>query len=414
MVDFSLSLLLILLILACSGPEEKKALFFKRATELYAQGDLSRALLEIRNALVIDSRFAEAHLLLARIEIKSGKLCEAFRSFSNAAVINPHIEDAQIGIGKIFLITGSADKALERAEFVLERNPRNRSALFLKGAALLASKEAASAVKVFEELIEEGGTLPNTYLLLGMALAEQGEWVGAEKALTKGIAANPDFAPLRIGFARIQAAFEKKKEAESDRSEAVRIATRPPEVSFALFAYRRHSDRIEDAGSPAEEFSSFEPSAEVACEAASRFLATKKDALRAVTFLEKAVSRLPSSTQLRFLLSELLFNSGSRKLEAEISETCFRVAQESFDPALLQAPTALARTHVLLRRSEPAELALEEILQADNRSNKGLHLNENIHLLKGEPLQAVLAYDVIEAGQPDFIPAHYCPKSISR
>lgn len=408
-VNFSFSLPLLLMLIwmiwGCSGPEEKKALFFKRATESYAQGDLSRALIEIKNALLMDSRFAEAHLLLARIEIGSGKICEAFSSFSKAADINPQIDDAQIGLGKIFLITGSAEKALEKAEFVLERNPRYRSALFLKGAALLAVKDVSSAVKTFEELIGEGVTRPEAYLLLGMALAEQGDLMRAENAFAKGIATNPGFAPLRIGFDRLKAALAREEKAESDRRGVIRIAARRPEFSFDLVDYRRHSGRVEDVGSPTGEFGVFEQSSEAACEAAARLLVAKKDAPRAVTFLEKAVLRFPDSIHLRVLLSELLFRSGRREKAIEILEACPSLAQEPFDSALLKEEIALARTHFLLSRPERAELILEEVLQANPRSKEGLLLKGDIHLFKGEALQAISTYGVITAEQPHFIPA---------
>ena len=79
------------LLAACGGPEEKKAKFYSRAQELLEKGDLVKARLEVKNALQIDPKFAEAYSLLGQIEMKDGDLRAAFGAFSKAVELKPEL-----------------------------------------------------------------------------------------------------------------------------------------------------------------------------------------------------------------------------------------------------------------------------------------------------------------------------------
>ena len=64
------ALLAALLMLSCSGPEEKKMKFFERGKTLYEQGDYVKARLEFKNSLQLDPKFAEAYYMLGLVALK--------------------------------------------------------------------------------------------------------------------------------------------------------------------------------------------------------------------------------------------------------------------------------------------------------------------------------------------------------
>src|SRR5512136_2050601 len=101
------------LLFACSGPEAKKMKFYGKGKAFYAKGDYVRARLELRNAIQIDPKFADAYAMLGSVELKQGNLQGAFGAFNKATELNPLNYDAQVQLGRLFLLSGALDKARE-------------------------------------------------------------------------------------------------------------------------------------------------------------------------------------------------------------------------------------------------------------------------------------------------------------
>ena len=60
---------LVVVLVACGIPEEKKAKFFEKGKLLYEQQAYTRSRLEFKNALQIDPKFAEGYFWLGRVEL---------------------------------------------------------------------------------------------------------------------------------------------------------------------------------------------------------------------------------------------------------------------------------------------------------------------------------------------------------
>ena len=190
------------LVLACGGPEEKKAKFFNRAKELLEKGEIVKARLEVKNALQIDPKFAEAYSLLGAIEQREGNFKGAFGAFGKAVELKPELLTAQIELGKLLLMSGAPDQAMEKADIVLAQEPANPEALMLRGSVQLVKKDFAAAIKIFEGLLQKGVNKPEVYLMLATAQAQADNLPKAEKTLQEGIAANKDSVALHMGLAR--------------------------------------------------------------------------------------------------------------------------------------------------------------------------------------------------------------------
>ncbi len=129
-IAIGVALVLLALSLAgCGGPEEKKAKFYGKARDFYARGDTVKARLEVKNAIQIDPKFADAYHLLGLIEQKDGNFKGAFGAFSKAIELNPELAAAHVEVGRLHLLSGAPDKALEKAQAVLAREPANPEAL---------------------------------------------------------------------------------------------------------------------------------------------------------------------------------------------------------------------------------------------------------------------------------------------
>ena len=96
--------LVITLMVGCSGPEEKKLKFLNKGKELYEKGKYTEAKLEFKNAIQIDSKYAEAHYMLGIAEMKTGNPRPAYvlfqkNSIGGSQISRFHFRHAQHVIG---------------------------------------------------------------------------------------------------------------------------------------------------------------------------------------------------------------------------------------------------------------------------------------------------------------------------
>src|SRR5512140_1132813 len=86
-----LLLLACFLLVACGGPEAKKAKFLKRGKEYYAKKDFVRAGLEFKNAVQIDPKFAEAYHQLGLSQLARADVRGAYGSLMKATELDPKL-----------------------------------------------------------------------------------------------------------------------------------------------------------------------------------------------------------------------------------------------------------------------------------------------------------------------------------
>ena len=77
------------LLVACSGPTEKKMKFFQKGQALYEKKDYVKAGLEFKNALQIAPKFADAHYMMGMSQMMRGDLPHAYGSFTKATELEP-------------------------------------------------------------------------------------------------------------------------------------------------------------------------------------------------------------------------------------------------------------------------------------------------------------------------------------
>ena len=150
-----LSVLMVVLA-ACSGPEEKRLKHFNKGKAFYEKGDLVKAELEFRKSIQIDRRFADAHYMLGMAELRMGNLEIARAAFADALNLNPKMPDAHIQMGNCYLAAHQPDEALKQAEAALKLSPKSEDALLLKAATLFSLEKTAEALSLLQGLRQRG------------------------------------------------------------------------------------------------------------------------------------------------------------------------------------------------------------------------------------------------------------------
>ena len=106
MLNFTRSLKLLaviftiaLLFSGCSDPEKKKVAHYNKGMEYVEKEEWKTAIAELKNAVLIDPKYADARYQLGLAYIKDNQPKNAFREMLRATSLNPENLDAQLMLG---------------------------------------------------------------------------------------------------------------------------------------------------------------------------------------------------------------------------------------------------------------------------------------------------------------------------
>jgi tetratricopeptide (TPR) repeat protein len=156
-----------------------------------AAGRHAEAIVEYRNALQQDGKFADARRKLAEAYERTNQPDRAFAEFVRAADLLPDDVDVQVTAGRYLLLARQFDDARTRVERVLEKHPGHVGAPVLLGNVRPAGVDLDGAVAELEEAIQPTGPRvePRTQTSLSQAAAAGA--LGLEKAVEVEPAAGP-------------------------------------------------------------------------------------------------------------------------------------------------------------------------------------------------------------------------------
>jgi tetratricopeptide (TPR) repeat protein len=112
-------------LLACGGPQERKAQYRAKAQDYIQAGNFPKARVALRNVLKIDPKDAEAYFLVAQVEEKEKNWRNAVANYQQVVDIVPDHKQALIILAKYYLEARLADDVTRAADKVLEKNPQD-------------------------------------------------------------------------------------------------------------------------------------------------------------------------------------------------------------------------------------------------------------------------------------------------
>jgi tetratricopeptide (TPR) repeat protein len=211
----SVCLILLLFLSACSrDPQKRKAAYLTSGSKYMAAGKYQEAVIQFRNAIEIDPRFAAAHYRLAQAYGKLQAPQQTYRELLATVELEPGNADAQLQLAAFFLAAGKYDEAQKAAEKVLAADPRNAKAHAVLGEMYgmrqmwpQAIQELQTAIKLDPDGIETYAQLSATYLGSGQ-LSE------AERTLRTAVERRPDSADALVNLGRFYLSQHQLTEAE--------------------------------------------------------------------------------------------------------------------------------------------------------------------------------------------------------
>jgi Tfp pilus assembly protein PilF len=103
--------------------KEKADTLLKEASSLYNEGNMDKALTNVKEAIAIFPEYPEAYDQLGYVLLKKGQLDDAINAFNSALKINPRFRTSKTGIGLALLKKGDTSGAETILKEALTLNP---------------------------------------------------------------------------------------------------------------------------------------------------------------------------------------------------------------------------------------------------------------------------------------------------
>ncbi len=212
---FLLIFILLFTVSACSSPEKEKEKHYQKALEYISLKDNDAAVSELRSAIALDPKFANARYQLGLLYLRQDDSRNAFAELQQAADLDPTNLDAGVKVAEFLLLSNNKEKSRKYVDQVLKISPNYTEGLILLANLELFAgnyREAEAAVARVEDAKKETDRL---YNIKGRILAAQQKWPESQAMFEKAIELGPDnFANYRTLLLFFQ---QRKKIEEVER-----------------------------------------------------------------------------------------------------------------------------------------------------------------------------------------------------
>ena len=202
MTRFSRSTVLLLAFLAlagCDSSEERAEKHYQSGLELLEAGDASRAMVEFRNVLALNSSHREARLIYAREARKNGNISESYSNYLRLAEQYPDDMESRLALSEMAILYLNWEEAERHSDAMIKANAeiegRDVVELALAFRKALADEDAArirELTREAEALFAERPDNPILHRVLIEGFLAEGEIDKAFDVTNRALAANAD------------------------------------------------------------------------------------------------------------------------------------------------------------------------------------------------------------------------------
>lgn len=385
----------------CSGSEERKAAYLEHGKQLFAQGNYVKAQLELKNALQIDPKIAEAHFLLGEIAEQKQDWRNAFGQYKAATDLKPDYHDAQVKLGRIYLLGGDDAQAMDIAEAILKANAADVDGRLLKALVFGKRNDTQSAIDLVKPIVTADAGNVEAVLTLATLYVRTQKETEAAHVLNAAVAADPKDARLYLALAQLKV--------KDDPVEAERLLKKVVELEPDNYAYRVslsgfyiQQKRLDDAEKLLRDGAAAKPEDYSRVMLLADFLSQKRGPAEAEKALKEALQAKPDEDARSFGLAKFyIATRQADKAEAVYKDVLKRVSE---GPTWVAANNALADLLVGKHDLSGANELIARVLKESPKDSGALLLRGRIAMINKDPEAAIADYRQILHDDPNSTP----------
>lgn len=382
----------------CDGKDARMGSHMQKGRDYFAEGNLDKARVELRNVLQMEPRHVEAYLLAARIEEQQRNLQKAFANYQKVVELDPNNLEARARIGRFMLFGGELAKAEQSAKDILNKKPDDPAALTLLAGVLAQKKDIIGATELAQRVIAQAPTYVEAYGVLAGLLSGQDKRGEAAQVLEQGVLANPKQAELRLSLVALAISENAPEKAMQQYRELIALEPKRGDHRVGLARLQLAANDLQGAEKTLRDAIQAAPGDDLRYLALVDLLASTGRVDVAEKELRGAIEATPEAYRLSFRLAELYQATGKAEQAAQVFDSLIK--RDKLGPDGLRARTQLANLRLIQERREEATRLVAEVLKESPRDNDALSLRGRMHLAAGDPVSAVADFRSVLKDQP--------------
>ncbi len=414
---FILVIFLFFTVSACTDANQKKENHYKRALEYVKTDDQKSAIIELKNAIQLDAKFADARYQLGLLYLKTGKPKAAFGELQRAFSLDPKNLDAGVKVAEFNLLARRIDDCRKYVEQVLKEDPNYLDALALLANLELIEGNLDKAIMAIDKALAKDADNDKFYNIKGRVFIAQNKLDESEKAFKKALELNPrNFANYRT----MLMLYEQKKDDSAIRQLLDTMESKfsdNPQMYLMIADFHQKKGELDQAEDAIKKTIEIQKDSVPFRLLLAEFYVRHQLYEKAELTLKSSLEDFPKDLQLQVALGELSFdlkkldqarsimesvlatnpdNGGANLIKARflISEGKNNEAIERITPLMHDYPKwgepfyYSALTQLRLGNQELAQKSIEQAIQ-NNANNDRYHaLAAQIYLTRGDSDQA--------------------------
>jgi len=376
-VKFSI-ILCLLLLCGCADIEEKKTQHYQKGLEYLNAEKHEAAIIELRNAVKIDPKYAEARYQLGLAYLKTHQPGKALGELERAASLDPDNTDALIRTAEIYLAGPKLEKSRERIEKILETDKDVSEAYALLAQIELSEKNIDAAEKAVGRALKLAPGISRYHIIHAHTLSADNRIDEAEKALKKAVEINPEPRHLKE-----LATFyiRQKKDAEAEKILRSLIEKKPgdPAPYMDLARFYMTKDRQGEAEQNILTAIGKDPESTKNRVFLASFYRQTRAFEKAEKAYKEAIAESDDASDIKAMLGDLYYETG--KFESASKEIQAVLSDQAQHP---MANLVKAKLNIREQKNTEALRILDRLTREFPRWGKAYYLKGVAHLNKGE------------------------------
>ncbi len=406
LIKFFMLTFFTVVLIACGGAEERKAVYMEKAKTSIASGDLDKARIELKNVLQIDPKDAEAYYQLGKVYEKQKNYQKAYSHFLKVEKLDPEHLANHAQLGKIYLLlVNDVEKTQQKIDLILTKDPGNPDGLLLKSTLMLKNNDIEKAIIVAQQVIDTNPKFIDGITFLATLYFKNKQPKVAIRLLDKSLKTYPGNESLNRLLALFLVNEKDYKRAEVLYNKFLKDNPDSRNSYNTLAAFYAQSGDKEKSEKVLKDSISNDPEDVERYLTLVKYVKSTRGDKAAIKELESFVKNNSGVGKLRIALGELYLISGDKQSAINTFKKCIDDFPEELTG--VDAQIVLATIYLSDKNINGADKIINDAIQVSPNDPKINLLRAKVALLNKDSEVAIISLRTVIKEMPENINAYF-------